>query len=871
MDSRPNQDLFTLNPLPSWIYDCETLEIIEVNRAAIDHYGYSKSEFLSLTLKHLRPAAEIPKLMQVQTDTALRSGNINFGIFTHQKKSGELIRMEINGHKMDYQDRQCMLAVCLDVTEKERQVQLLKDADEKLKSISAMAKIGYWRQDLDGTALTWTDEVFNIWERDKDSFEVNFENFVATIHPDDVEGFFKEQKAAFAGKKSLDVVHRIILPDQRIKWVHELGRFIKDQDGKAISFEGTVQDITDRKEEEQRLKLLESVITNTNDAILITEAEPFDEPGPRIIYVNEAFTKMTGYSAEEVIGKTPRILQGPNSDQVELKRLSKAIRNWESCEVTTPNYKKNGEEFWVNFKVTPVANKTGSYTHWIAIERDVTERKRIEEKLIKSKEIAEENEYRMREAQKLAHLGSWYYDVVNQVSQWSEETYNIWGLNPDLTPVNLIDHEKLVHPKDWERFNAIINNAIEKGIPYKMELELVRSDGTYKTVNTIGAPIFDENNKVIAFKGTTQDISERKKAEEENKFKANLLGMIGQAVIATNLDGVVNFWNKAAEEIYGWKQEEALGKNILHLTPNEASAAQATQLMEMLKKEQSWSGQFDVRKKDGTYFPAHVTNSPIYDENNILTGIIGISSDITQEVKNKELLRQYTLQLERSNEELEQFAFITSHDLQEPLRMITSFMDQLKRKYGDQLDEKAHQYIHFATDGAIRMKQIILDLLEYSRAGKSTDSMEQIDLNEILSDFNKLRRKVISEKSVTISTSYLPTIFSYKIAVTQVLHSLLDNAIKYSKKGIAPHIQIKTFEKRDEWIFAVRDNGIGIDSVFHDKIFILFQRLHNRHEYDGTGIGLSIAKKQVEFWGGKIWLESTPGEGSTFYFTLPKS
>jgi len=169
------------------------------------------------------------------------------------------------------------------------------------------------------------------------------------------------------------------------------------------------------------------------------------------------------------------------------------------------------------------------------------------------------------------------------------------------------------------------------------------------------------------------------------------------------------------------------------------------------------------------------------------------------------------------------------------------------------------------------MKQIILDLLDYSRAGRPSDSLEQVNLNRVLSDFKQLRRKIISEKSVTISASELPTIYSYKAGITQVFHSLLDNAIKYTNEGIAPHIEINATEETDKWTFSIKDNGIGIDPEFYDKIFIIFQRLHNRNEYDGTGIGLSIAKKHVEFLGGEIWLESSPGEGTTFYFTIAKN
>jgi light-regulated signal transduction histidine kinase (bacteriophytochrome) len=160
--------------------------------------------------------------------------------------------------------------------------------------------------------------------------------------------------------------------------------------------------------------------------------------------------------------------------------------------------------------------------------------------------------------------------------------------------------------------------------------------------------------------------------------------------------------------------------------------------------------------------------------------------------------------------------------------------------------------------------------LDYSRAGRTTESKEDVDLNIILSEFKQLRKKIISEKAVSISATELPIIYSYKAIITQVLHSLLDNAIKYSKEKVAPYIEIAASENDDEWKFSIKDNGIGIDSEFFDKIFIIFQRLHNRNEFEGTGIGLSIAKKQVEFLGGKIWVESTPGEGSTFYFTLPK-
>lgn len=227
-------------------------------------------------------------------------------------------------------------------------------------------------------------------------------------------------------------------------------------------------------------------------------------------------------------------------------------------------------------------------------------------------------------------------------------------------------------------------------------------------------------------------------------------------------------------------------------------------------------------------------------------------------------------ELKRKNEDLEAFAFSASHDLQEPLRMISSFLTQLENKYADQLDEKAHKYIYFAVDGAKRMRQIILDLLEYSRVGKLNGELEWIDCNEIIKQVNSLNKKVISEKSVSIKTKNLPKVFAHKTPLHQVFQNLIGNAIKYVKEGTPPEIQIKGYENDQEWTFSIKDNGIGINPEYFDKIFVIFQRLHGKNEFEGSGMGLAIVKKIVENLGGKIWVESEIGIGSTFIFTIPK-
>lgn len=238
--------------------------------------------------------------------------------------------------------------------------------------------------------------------------------------------------------------------------------------------------------------------------------------------------------------------------------------------------------------------------------------------------------------------------------------------------------------------------------------------------------------------------------------------------------------------------------------------------------------------------------------------------------KANKALQQKNADLLTLNTELEAFSYVASHDLQEPLRMITSYMELLLRKYGDRLDDKALKYIDFATDGAKKMKSLTRDLLDYSKAGKETGQVEAVDVKKIIDEYRKLRRKVISEKNATIEWGDLPTLHTHEMVMTQVLHNLLDNSLKYSKEGVPPKVRIDARETEKEWEFSVSDNGIGIEPDNFEKIFIMFQRLHDRRQYEGTGIGLSTAKRQVEFLGGEIRVDSAPGEGSTFYFTVPK-
>lgn len=233
-------------------------------------------------------------------------------------------------------------------------------------------------------------------------------------------------------------------------------------------------------------------------------------------------------------------------------------------------------------------------------------------------------------------------------------------------------------------------------------------------------------------------------------------------------------------------------------------------------------------------------------------------------------MERKTAQLKVINSELEQFAYVASHDLQEPLRMVTGFLDLFEKKYRDLVDVEGKMYIDYAVNGTNKMKSIIKDLLEYARMGRTKESIEEFELNDLLANVTSLLSGKIIEKQAEIVLKTPITIRTWRSPLNQVLMNLLDNSIKYSKRDIPPRIEIEVVEELDNWHFKVSDNGIGIDEKYFPKLFVIFQRLHSNNEYSGSGIGLAVIKKIIDNLGGKIWLTSTIGDGSCFHFLIPK-
>ncbi len=355
--------------------------------------------------------------------------------------------------------------------------------------------------------------------------------------------------------------------------------------------------------------------------------------------------------------------------------------------------------------------------------------------------------------------------------------------------------------------------------------------------------------------------------ESEEQFKG-LLESAPDAMVIVNEDGVIKLINRQTEKLFAYNKEELIGQKVELLIPQRFAGNHPHHLENYFtnpKAREMGAGlELFGKKKNADEFPIEISLSPLRTkEGTIVSAAI---RDISERKKVELELKEKSLELTRSNSELEQFAYVASHDLQEPLRMVTSYVQLLSNRYKDKLDQDANDFIAFAVDGSNRMRILITDLLQYSRVNR-TKPFEWIDLNNELTVILKNLESSIKENNALIKSDPLPKIYGDNVLIGQLFQNLIANAIKF-KGEKNPEIYITGKKVNNAYQFSVKDNGIGIQKEYSDKIFVIFQRLHTKEKYPGTGIGLAICKKIVERHGGKIWVESEFGKGSTFYFTI---
>jgi PAS domain S-box-containing protein len=358
--------------------------------------------------------------------------------------------------------------------------------------------------------------------------------------------------------------------------------------------------------------------------------------------------------------------------------------------------------------------------------------------------------------------------------------------------------------------------------------------------------------------------------ERENKRAETYLNLVSVVIVALGPTGSIVRVNKYGCQVLGYSEDNLLGRDWLETCVPDDHRGETRAVLKRLmdgevERVQYYENEIVTRSGERRQFAWH--NTVVRDDNGHIVASLSAGEDITQR-KQAERLAAKTRELERSNAELELFARVASHDLQEPLRTVTSYVQLLERRYKGKLDKDADEFIGFAVEGAKRMKALICDALEYSRVGTDGKELEPVDSAAVIKDSIRNLQAAIEESGASITWEGMPVVLADSTQLGRVFQNLIGNALKFRGKE-SPRVHIRAERSNGCWMFAVKDNGIGIDPKYADRMFVVFQRLHKWGEFPGTGIGLAVCKRIVERHGGKIWLESEPGKGTTFYFTMP--
>jgi PAS domain S-box-containing protein len=600
---------------------------------------------------------------------------------------------------------------------------------------------------------------------------------------------------------------------------------------------------------------------------------------------NVGAERIKGYTASEIIGRNFSCFYlQEDIDQGKPQATLRSAAAQGRVEVQQYRVRKDGTRFLANLVISALLDQTGRLIGYSEISRDMTER------------VISEAKYRgLLEAAPDAMV------VVNQ--------------NGEIVLLNVQAERRFGYRRDellGQRITTIIPEgfaerlladarrsraeALEQQIDTGMELIGIRKDGGAFPIEIMLSP--HESAEGILVTAAIRDISVRREAErhlmqmaQDLSLKHRLLHSVvegtSDAIYIRDLEDRFVLANSACARLFHRGENEMVGARLCDLVPGGTYRVIADSDWEIIRMGATRTVE-EIVELDGVERIFLTTKGPYRDADNKTIGTIGIGRDITElrsldearlEVLTNDIrmraaaaehLANTVAELKRSNDELEHFAYIASHDLQEPLRMVASYTQLLAERYKGRLDADADDFIAFAVDGATRMQRLIMDLLAYSRAGAKAGEACKISSERALQVALGNLQAAITESRAAVSHDVLPDITMDELQLTQIFQNLVGNAIKYRDAELPRvHISCNT-SSASEWVFSVRDNGIGIDSQYFEKIFALFGRLHGREEFEGTGIGLAICKKLLDRIGGRVWVASQPQEGSTFSFSVPR-
>ena len=644
----------------------------------------------------------------------------------------------------------------------------------------------------------------------------------------------------------------------------------------GILVTAAIRDITARKAAEKYLGQMEGryrgLLEAAPDAMVVVNQDG------EIVMLNVQAQKQFGYRRDELLGQQVRnIIPEGFAERIiadGTRTAAEALAQQIGTGIELSGHRKDGSEFPIEIMLSPLQNSDGILV--TAAIRDISVRKAAERLLAETEEKRRGMDEQLRQSQERYRMlidrvegyAIFMVDPEGQVLSWNAGAERIKGYRAEeiigrnfscFFPADAISRGR---PAEVLRIAAARGSHEEQGMR-------VRKNGSSFLASVTFTALRNAAGDLQGFSEVSHDLSESESSQARYR---GLLEAAPDAMVVVDQHGAIVLLNVQAEKQLGYRRDELIGQQMTNIIPEGFAERLLTDSQrsaeDALSQEIGAGIELNARRKDGTTFPIEIMLSPLESPDGVL--VTAAIRDISSRKEAEELLLQKVAELRRSNEELEHFAYLASHDLQEPLRMVASYTQLLSRRYTGKLDSDADEFIAFAVDGASRMQRLIQDLLAYSRVGTKGGELLATPAGRALDEAMSNLRATIEDSGAVITHGPLPSVLADETQLVQLFQNLIGNAIKY-QDGRVPEIHVSAERNGAGWTFAVRDNGLGIDAKYFEKIFGMFQRLHGRKEYAGTGIGLAICKKIVERHGGTIGVESAPGQGSTFRFELTGS
>jgi PAS domain S-box-containing protein len=870
-ESRYRQ-LFAANPLPLWIYDLNSLAFIDVNDAAIDSYGYSRDEFLSMTINDIRLSENL--------DLPL-----NDSVSLHRRKDGSVFQVEINSHTLTLNDRPAEIMLARDITQQRLDEQKLKDSEARWQFALESSNQGVWDWDIISGKVFYSSRWKSMLGLNEEEVSDSLEEWSKRVHPDDLMEAMDNIHKHFGGEAPFyQSEHRVKNRAGEYLWVLDRGMVVeRDSHGQPVRMIGTHFDMTERKLIENRLRENERLLADSQ-AIAHIGSWMFDLETHQVICSDETF---------RIFGLSPETDASPKADQfLQLVHSEDrfTMKKWlDSCQsgIKPPGLEfriddRRGNDRWLLGYGGLERNPNGEPYRIMGTVQDITERKHLE---MERQRWADAFHYcaqgisindpasnciQMCNPAYAAMLG--YKSPHELVGKWIPSLYSVENRT------DIIKHLQVADRKGQYQYESMIR----------------RADGTNFEVQVDVVSVKNANNANIYRVSTIQDISQRKRNEEALLLQSSALKTAANAIIITDQFGVVQWINPAFTSLTGYSSSEAIGQRLGPLiNSGKQNPDFFKALWQTISSGKVWQGELINRRKDGTCYNEEQVITPVFDEQGLIHHYISIKQDISDRKKNEielahyrdhleQLVEERTVALDAARQEAERMsqvksAFLAnmSHEIRTPMNAVQGFCYLLEKRT---LDDETRQLVQKIHNAGQALLTIINDILDFSKieAGRIEIESSPFQLTEMVNQIGELMASFISNKAIELlikTPSDVDGVIGDRLRLQQVLNNLVSNAIKFTEQGeVELCISIESENDQNLFLrFEVRDTGIGISSEKQHEIFSPFTQADSSisRRFGGTGLGLAICQHLIQLMGGDLKVNSVEGHGSEFWFTLP--